>query len=653
MRVCAFYYTVFIVLVDLLIPQSQCLSIPKERFVSLSNTTFLTMATQATNTVISSSCGSVLFTNTSSSTISRTVNIPSGDCTVPTLWSNGPRPSSFTSALQPTESGFIGLDDETGLIQIDETSFATVDITASQITTIVPTSASTISTPVQMAATSGCSLGSFPPVLTRGAIYNLLPVVGDVGKVTLSQNIVGSGSETQSISTTYMNYGESIAFPARQHFGASGGFVGLVFTVTDPQTLQYRMFFRVVGHTILFEATSTLESDVPAKGLWVYTRLIGEETDIAEVGSTATLFDNLYLYGDAATDSSDILAVDVSTRAKDLRVNAPFQYRIRVAPNCDSTWSVATGYIKHVSSDGFFVIAQGKYIAKAQPFVDEVKSSVPDACITNSGAGPCNVTGGHTCITDANTGKATCNCPVGQFARPFGCYDIDECAEGTHACVAPASHCQNRDNGYDCGCDSGYSSQTGLAPCNPLDACAWSTALCRPPLQCSSVQGVGGYTCVCNSPFTELISGLCTASASSTLNIALNGSSYTVSDAMGPTSLVIANQQSVFPTALACSSLTKCPFVEIYGNGQHINTATLTSGQGVFAFTGTIATVVFRGLFLSGSPAIGSVLFTTATPIETILFVDCVFPSSLDAQTGLISATAAAWTSNTTTIPAA
>ena len=84
-----------------------------------------------------------------------------------------------------------------------------------------------------------------------------------------------------------------------------------------------------------------------------------------------------------------------------------------------------------------------------------------------------------------------------------GCFDIDECTEGTHICP-DHSHCINVPSGYQCHCDVGYTDHVtwsrvtvtnGEFLCVDINECVNNMTICGENMDC--LNSDGSYECSC------------------------------------------------------------------------------------------------------------------------------------------------------------
>jgi hypothetical protein len=90
----------------------------------------------------------------------------------------------------------------------------------------------------------------------------------------------------------------------------------------------------------------------------------------------------------------------------------------------------------------------------------------------------------------------TCICMPGYAGPGEWCFDVDECASGSHACD-PNARCTNLEGSYACDCNPGY---TGNGwDCTDIDECATGQSNCSANATCLNT--LGGFTCLCNPPY--------------------------------------------------------------------------------------------------------------------------------------------------------
>lgn len=129
----------------------------------------------------------------------------------------------------------------------------------------------------------------------------------------------------------------------------------------------------------------------------------------------------------------------------------------------------------------------------------------PATCNNGAGNYYCTCPDGYGWDED---GFGGCRCPIGYEDTGTGCFDIDECEDGTAGCDSPAI-CTNYDSSFSCDCPegSGYVpdgwggclctegfEDSGVA-CVDIDECDQDLDNCVEPATCSNFPG--GFTCVC------------------------------------------------------------------------------------------------------------------------------------------------------------
>ncbi|KAM6193100.1 hemicentin-2 [Sarcoramphus papa] len=99
-------------------------------------------------------------------------------------------------------------------------------------------------------------------------------------------------------------------------------------------------------------------------------------------------------------------------------------------------------------------------------------------------------------------------CPLGFILGPgqLYCIDIDECAEGSHACRYNQL-CQNAAGTYRCACPPGYHSLGAGWPCLDINECLQFPPPCA--FECRNLRG--SYECLCPPGRTLLLGGECGA----------------------------------------------------------------------------------------------------------------------------------------------
>ena len=84
---------------------------------------------------------------------------------------------------------------------------------------------------------------------------------------------------------------------------------------------------------------------------------------------------------------------------------------------------------------------------------------------------------------------------------PTTCYDIDECARGTHTCTGYLETCENTVGSFNCPCISGFEKDAS-GRCEDIDECAEGTHTCNAPSEtCRNT--VGSFECPCSRGFEE------------------------------------------------------------------------------------------------------------------------------------------------------
>lgn len=146
----------------------------------------------------------------------------------------------------------------------------------------------------------------------------------------------------------------------------------------------------------------------------------------------------------------------------------------------DTRWGFKCKCNKGYSGDG--VNCQADYVAPVDPCA-AANCSPYASCVTGS------------------YGGATCQCQSGYMGSGSGnngCYDADECYDGTHKCAGNAS-CMNTVGGYQCACSSGYSGDGYTCNYDDINECANGTHNCDAYAICSNTQT--GFDCTCMSGF--------------------------------------------------------------------------------------------------------------------------------------------------------
>ncbi|KAM6117600.1 hemicentin-2 [Phoenicopterus ruber ruber] len=108
--------------------------------------------------------------------------------------------------------------------------------------------------------------------------------------------------------------------------------------------------------------------------------------------------------------------------------------------------------------------------------------------------------------TSLDAGADGDQCPRGFVLGPqqLYCLDIDECAEGSHACRYNQL-CQNSAGTYRCACPPGYRSPGAGWPCLDVNECLQSPPPCA--FECRNLRG--SYECLCPPGRTLLPGGEC------------------------------------------------------------------------------------------------------------------------------------------------
>ena len=96
------------------------------------------------------------------------------------------------------------------------------------------------------------------------------------------------------------------------------------------------------------------------------------------------------------------------------------------------------------------------------------------------------------CINTVGSHK--CECRAGFTGNGNVCYDIDECEKGQHNCTKPNTKCINTPGGFKCGCVAGYQGNYA-GGCFDKNECADGTAVCA--LGSTCVNRPGSYECQC------------------------------------------------------------------------------------------------------------------------------------------------------------
>lgn len=79
-----------------------------------------------------------------------------------------------------------------------------------------------------------------------------------------------------------------------------------------------------------------------------------------------------------------------------------------------------------------------------------------------------------------------------------GCFDVDECADGTATCDSNAT-CTNTPGSYECDCLPGFVWNAALNVCEDIDDCAGVVPPCGPNAKCVNL--APGYDCTCPAGF--------------------------------------------------------------------------------------------------------------------------------------------------------
>ena len=99
--------------------------------------------------------------------------------------------------------------------------------------------------------------------------------------------------------------------------------------------------------------------------------------------------------------------------------------------------------------------------------------------------------GTHKCSPYAkclNTiGSHKCSCRGGFTGDGYACYDIDECAKGQHNCNKPGSRCKNTPGRFECECAPGYTGNYASG-CYDKNECTDGTAVCADDAVCYGFQ---------------------------------------------------------------------------------------------------------------------------------------------------------------------
>ncbi|KAM6110387.1 LOW QUALITY PROTEIN: hemicentin-2 [Pterocles gutturalis] len=105
-----------------------------------------------------------------------------------------------------------------------------------------------------------------------------------------------------------------------------------------------------------------------------------------------------------------------------------------------------------------------------------------------------------------DAGADTDQCPPGFILGPqqLYCMDVDECAEGSHACRHDQL-CQNAAGTYRCACPPGYRSLGAGWPCLDINECLRFPPPCA--FECRNLRG--SYKCLCPPGRTPLPGGEC------------------------------------------------------------------------------------------------------------------------------------------------
>lgn len=361
----------------------------------------------------------------------------------------------------------------------------------------------------------------------------------------------------------------------------------------NPLDGTYRLFFQMADQRFLFEAKGFLNSGNAISLLRLSTKLIKPTPAYDARRLSAIHTCDYYIWPDVG--STDLFAINTGTSPP------PVPYRITAVTTglplspTHSGWLSAFGagnslYVSSAENDGKLLRINGAALEAA---MDAEVLQFPDAC---ANGGPCNISGGHTCVSVQ--GVAQCQCGPTEDSRPFGCVDLDECALGIHTCTAPASRCINTVPGFTCGCGDGFHSATMLPPCVPNNNCDPPRLRCVPPGVCSDTPV--GFECVCPAPYVN-DRGVCVR-ATADISVTLSAGTIDAA-AVGTESVAIAIQSDGSPRTTpfvieaSTGNLVRSLFIDF--QGAPLDITGLPVGTPLFSITGNLNAVTVRNLHIA------------------------------------------------------